>query len=39
MMIDNYKFKWHDNLPLGSEVIITILTKDTLGDCVNYSIN
>lgn len=39
MMIDNYKFQWHDNLPLGSEVIATILTKDTLGDCVNYSIN
>lgn len=39
MMIDNYKFKWHDNLPLGYEVISTILTKDTLGDCVNYSIN
>lgn len=39
MMIDNYKFKWHDNLPLDSEVITTILTKDTLGDCVNYSIN
>ena len=39
MMIDNYKFQWHDNLPLGSEVITTILTKDTLGDCVNYSIN
>lgn len=39
MMIDNYKFQWHDNLPLGSEVIATVLTKDTLGDCVNYSIN
>lgn len=39
MMIDNYKFQWHDNLPLGSEVIATILTKDTIGDCVNYSIN
>ena len=39
MMIDNYKLQWHDNLSLGSEVITTILTKDTLGDCVNYSIN
>lgn len=39
MMIDNYKLKWNDDLSIGSEVITTILTKDTIGDCVNYSIN
>ena len=39
MMIDNYKLKWNDDSSIGSEVIATILTKDTIGDCVNYSIN
>lgn len=39
MMIDNYKFQWNDNLPFGYAVIESIFTKDTLGDCVNYSIN
>ena len=39
MMIDNYKFKWNDTLTLGDAIVATALTKDTLGDCVNYSIN
>lgn len=39
MMIDNYKFKWNDTLTLGVAIVATVLTKDTLGDCVNYSIN
>lgn len=39
MMIDNYKLKWNDDSSIGSEVIATILTNNTIGDCVNYSIN
>jgi hypothetical protein len=38
-MIDNYKFKWNDTLTLGDAIVATALTNDTLGDCVNYSIN
>lgn len=39
MMIDNYKFKWYENTPIIDSVIATLFTKDTLGNCVNWSIN
>ena len=39
MMIDNYKFKWYENTPIIDAVIATLFTKDTLGNCVNWSIN
>lgn len=39
MMIDNYKFKWYENTPIIDAVIATLLTKDTLGNCINWSIN
>lgn len=39
MMIDNYKFKWYENIPIIDAVIATLLTKDTLGNCINWSIN
>lgn len=39
MMIDNYKFKWSENNSIRDSIITSNFTKDTLGDCVNFSVN
>ena len=39
IMIDNYKFKWPENASIRDSILVSNLTKDTLGNCVNWSIN